>query len=414
MLILMFLICPLTAEEKLLASLVLTAHERDIGETPLSVSCDGLITHENDERLLLYEMNAQERRLIPSQVENGIYKRVWWMLDGGLSAGSQRSFQLVLSDSVTPTITPMNFSLLRDDLVLMENRQNRLNYHFGVVEPPDGASPLFRRSGFIHPLWSPRGQVLTRIQPPDHLHHFGIWNPWTKTRFQGREIDFWNLGQGQGTVRFAGFTAFIRGPLFCGFKARQEHIDLTQQPEVVALNEVWDVRAWKAGEASSWWCDFNTFLSCATDSAIVLEAYRYGGGLGFRAMESWTRETCRVLTSEGRTRIDADGSRARWCLVSGENELNEEAGILFLSHPENRDFPEPMRVWPLDANDGRGDLFFEFCPIRLTEWSLRPGREYRLKYRMVVFDGELTAEQAEQMWQDFAHPPFVQVIPATR
>jgi hypothetical protein len=309
----------------------------------------------------------------------------------------------------------MNYSLSHDDLVLMENHQKRLNYRFRVIEPPNGASPLFRRSGFVHPLWSPRGQILTRIQPPDHLHHFGVWNPWTKTRFQGREIDFWNLGQGQGTVRFAGFTAFVRGPLFSGFKARQEHVDLTQQPEVVALNEMWDVRAWKADKDSSrWCCDFAVFLSCATDSSILLEAYRYGGGLGFRAMESWTRETCRVLTSEGRTRIDADGSRARWCLVIGENELNQEAGILFLSHPENRDFPEPMRVWPLDANDGRGDLFFEFCPIRLTEWSLLPGREYRLKYRMVVFDGELTAEQAEQMWQDFAYPPQVRVIPATR
>ena len=46
-------------------------------------------------------------------------------------------------------------------------------------------------------------------------------------------------------------------------------------------------------------------------------------------------------------------------------------------------------------------MFFEFCPIRHQEWVLEPGIEYMLQYRMVVFDGELTPEEAEQYWKEF-------------
>ena len=78
-----------------------------------------------------------------------------------------------------------------------------------------------------------------------------------------------------------------------------------------------------------------------------------------------------------------------------------------MSHPENRMHPEPMRIWPVDANGGRGDMFFEFCPIRHEEWKIAPNEDYELNYRMVVFDGELVPDEAEAYWQAFAHPPEI-------
>ena len=78
-----------------------------------------------------------------------------------------------------------------------------LTYVHRVTLPPEGIDPLYKRSAYIHPLWSPGGERLTRIQPPDHYHHYGIWNPWTRTHFQDRNVDFWNLVAAEGTVRFA-------------------------------------------------------------------------------------------------------------------------------------------------------------------------------------------------------------------
>jgi len=40
-----------------------------------------------------------------------------------------------------------------------------------------------------------------------------------------------------------------------------------------------------------------------------------------------------VLTSEGKTRKDADGSYARWCMITGETGKDQTSGIIFMSHP---------------------------------------------------------------------------------
>jgi hypothetical protein len=83
--------------------------------------------------------------------------------------------------------------------------------------------------------------------------------------------------------------------------------------------------------------------------------------------------------------------------------------VTFFSHPSNREYPEPMRVWPENMN-GRGDLFFEFCPIRLKEWELLPGKVYRLKYRILVYDGRIDTKAAERVWSDFAFPPVITIL----
>jgi hypothetical protein len=281
-----------------------------------------------------------------------------------------------------------------------------------MIEAPEGTNPLYgRRGAYIHPLFSPEGHVLTNVQPADHYHHYGIWNPWTRTVFEGRSIDFWNLAEGEGTVGNSGILSTYSGELFAGFRVHHDHVDLqAPEGEKTALNETWEVRAWMPsinGE-SVWLIDCTFLLNCATDSTVVLSQYRYGGGIGFRATAEWTRENSTVLTSEGITRPNADASYARWCRLEGATGPAGRSGIVFMSHPANRSHPEPMRVWPEDANGGRGDLFFEFCPIRHQDWVLNPGREYVLRYRMIVFEGELDESTIEQLWINYAFPAVIE------
>ena len=282
------------------------------------------------------------------------------------------------------------------------NGQPLLTYVHAETPAPEGQNPLYKRSAYIHPLCSPGGEVLTRIQPPDHFHHYGIWNPWTHTNFGGDSVDFWNLALGQGTVRFAEYLEEHETEGEAGFKVRHDHIYFPEEGgEKVAINETWDLRIHDADE-DSYIADMTVTLSPALDIPITLEAYRYGGGLGFRATEKWDTDNSTVLTSEGKTRADADGTGARWVLIEGESSVPQgRSGILFLSHPDNRAHPEPMRMWPPDQNNGIGNVFFEFCPIRHQEWILEPGKEYTLKYRMVVFDGIMDAETAENHWKNF-------------
>ena len=379
-------------------------------DCPVSFSLDQLNYNTDEGSLVLYELVKGQEISTPCQLETGHSAILWFILSGKTEKGQKREF--VLKREKQASVSE-KINLVKDyrDLKLQKEGKQILNYRFGLTYPPDGVNPIFRRSGFIHPLASPGGEVLTRIQAPDHYHHYGIWGPWTETHINGRMVDFWNLIKGEGTVEFAGFISEVEGSTFSGFKALQQHIDFgAKGRDQIAINENLDVRAWNIQD-NKWMVDYTTTINCPLDSGIMLDAYRYGGGIGYRATEKWHKDNCTVLTSEGKTRADADGSNARWCLVEGESAVAEgRSGILFLSYPANRMHPEPMRIWPLDANGGRGDMYFEFCPIRHNEWKLEKGQDYSLKYRMIVFDGKMTTGEAEAYWQEFANPPKLVVL----
>ncbi|MCE4563427.1 PmoA family protein [Maribellus sp. CM-23] len=383
-------------------------------DAPVSVSLDGINYNTDQGKLVLYEKNRQGEIAIPSQIESAHSARLWFLVKGELKKGTTREFILKREEQEIKASEKVIVAKDDEDLRLTMNDKPILKYRYAVTLPPKEASPLFKRSGYIHPLWSPEGQELTRIQAPDHYHHYGIWGPWTKTHIDGREVDFWNLLKGQGTVKFAGFLSEAEGEVFSGFKALQQHIDFgTAGEDEVAMNEILDVRAWNTGD-DIWMIDYTTSLNSPLENGIMLDAYRYGGGIGWRATEKWNKDNCTVLTSEGKTRLDADGSNARWCMVEGESDTEEgRSGILFLSHPSNRMHPEPMRVWPLDANGGRGDMYFEFVPIRHNDWKLDSKQDYTLKYRMIVFDGKMDVETAEKFWNSFAGNPTIEMSKAT-
>lgn len=288
-------------------------------------------------------------------------------------------------------------------LTISSGNHKLLTYQFKTVNAPAGQDTNYKRSGFIHPLYAPHGQVLTRIQPPDHFHHYGIWNPWTHTVFEKDTIDFWNIKGRTGTVRFAKFTARKDAPTFAEYTALQEHIVFKKDgSEKVALNEWQTVRVNKPNEENNaYTVDFTSTMQCASNSPLLIVAYRYGG-FGWRATEYWDKNNSEMLTSEGNTRDNTDNTKARWIIVYGALPGNDEGGIVMLSHPSNYNYPEPLRIWDKKANGGRGDVFANFAPTKDKDWLLEPGKTYSLKYRLVVFNGKFSAAQAEAEWKTFA------------
>lgn len=379
--------------------------------TPVSADLDGFLNIHKMPFQLFEKVNG---KLIekPYQVENGFVTRIWLILDGTTETGMKREFFLYKSEKSCATKN-ITVDVTSEEIILKKDNLDILHYQTALLYPPAQVDTVYKRSGFIHPLMTPAGNVLTRVNPPDHYHHLGIWNPWTKVKIGNHVTDFWNLGEKQGTVRFSSINSTVNGQVYGGFSVKQDHIDFqgTNREELV-INEIWDIRAWNTeplNGSKAYLVDLASFLSVAGDSSVTFQAYRYGGGIGIRANEEWTKDNSAVLTSEGKTRVDADGTHARWADINGEFKDNGQSGIIFFSHPGNREHPEPMRVWPMDANNGRGDLFFEFCPIRYTDWILDPGNIFRLKYRMLVYDGKIDRATAERLWNDFAYPPVVRV-----
>ena len=397
------------SQSRQIASFSITP-ERDLPTQLISVDITGLEYSEED--ILVVYTDGRTQKL-PTQFLAAASPQLWFHPGKALKSGEKYDYEIYAED--TPE-APDRFLARKDKdhITVFSGEQEVLRYRHSLIEAPEGTNPLYRRQGaYIHPLFSPAGKTLTEIQPEDHYHHYGIWNPWTRTIFEGRPVDFWNLADGQGTVRYAGTLATWSGPLYGGFRVHHEHIDFTAPgADKTALNEIWEVGVWSTeiDDRPVWVIDYVFTLNCATDSAVMLSEYRYGGGLGFRATDAWTRYTSTVITSEGNTRKDADATNARWCMMEGSTGEGMRSGVVIMSHPANRSYPEPMRVWPEDEAGGIGYLFFEFTPIRQQEWQLLPGREYVLQYRMISFDGDLDKDLIDNFWYHYAYPPIVSMI----
>lgn len=269
-----------------------------------------------------------------------------------------------------------------------------LRYQAEAGELPPGVDPIYRRGGYIQSIHSPSGRLLTDDFPPDHIHHHGVWNPWTKTRFEDRQPDFWNMGQGSGRVDFIALDEVWEKDGKAGFTARHQFIDLSAKPPKVALLETWTVTAW--AENGRHIIDFSSTQECATDTPLKLPEYHYGG-LGFRGNRAWNgAANCQFLTASGKTdRIKVNTSREPWCWVGGKVD-DELCGIIILCHPENFRFPQPIRAHPTEP-------FFCYAPQQAGDMEITPGKPYTARFRFIAADGKPDAATAESSWKDY-HP----------
>lgn len=269
--------------------------------------------------------------------------------------------------------------------------------------PSPEIKPIFRRGGYIHPVYTPSGRIVTDDYPADHYHHHGIWYAWTKTEFEGRHPDFWNVGDGTGTVEFVAVDETWNGPVHAGFTARHRYVDVSAPKPVTALNERWEVIVYRVGQGKRPYSMFDLITTdeCATSSPLVLQEYRYGG-MGFRGHRQWLeKDNCFFLTSEGKDRATGHATRARWCHIGGRVD-GQLAGVAILDHPGNFRAPQPMRINP-------DQPFFNYAPSQMGEFKIEPGKPYVSRYRFIVYDGPPDKDELDRLWNDYANPPQVTV-----
>lgn len=376
------------------------------GALPLSVNLDE-ITLLPESELTLVEIVNNKPVPVPYQIENKGRRILYWIPEQNNKATKSRIFELKREDAVED-YSKVKVTDNNGALIINFNNKNLLQYNYKTHYPPAGVDTAFRRSGFIHPLWTSNGQSLTRIDAPDHYHHYGLWNPWTKVLFEGETLDFWNIKDNKGTVRFADLVSVNEGAVYGDYQTLHKHVAFKSNgEEKIAMNELQSVRIYRPDNEQGYYIvDMTIQLNCASDSPVLLQEYRYGG-LGWRATEKWHDDNSETLTSEGKVRKDADGTKARWVILQGSLD-QDYGGAVMMSYPTNYNHPEPLRIWPEKTN-GRGDVFANFSPTKDMDWSLQPGQNYVLKYRFLVFNGKFTKEQAEAAWQHFAYAPEISI-----
>ncbi len=348
-----------------------------------------------------YMLKKEGRPEIPLQVDDAGLG--WFILDQ-LAAGGQVLFDIQSTDSQEP---PAVSARREGRLVRLAAGGNEIAvYHVepGPLPRPD-IDPIYLRAGYLHPVNTPGGQIVTDDYPPNHIHHHGIWAAWTLTRFQGRTPDFWNMGGGTGTVLADGLEADWSGPVQAGLTALHRYVDLSAQEPIDVLKERWTTRVYHPVtlDRPVHILDVELEQWTLTDSALVLSEYRYGG-IGFRGRREWDGEENTVfLTSEGRTRADGHATRSRWVHIGGAAGSGM-VGAAVLSHPDNFQAPEPMRIHPSEP-------FFNYAPSQAGDWAIRPGERHRARYRFLLYDGEPDLAVLERAWRDYADPPKARLLP---
>lgn len=279
-----------------------------------------------------------------------------------------------------------------------------IGFQNGKANLSDGIDSVYRRGGYLHPVFSPSGLQVTDDYPADHKHHHGIWAAWTKTLFQGRKPDFWNVGQKTGAVNFTGFDEIVSGPVLASVVAKNSYVDKTATPHIQVLEEAFVVRVFNilGSEKPYYLFDVELRQQCMTEDPLKILNHIYGG-IAFRGNENWNgKENANFLTSGGKDRETGNATSANWVRVSGLIG-DKVTGVTILSHPDNFRSPQPLRIHPKEP-------YISFAPSQAGEFNIEPGKGYIAKYRFIVYDGVADTEFINRMWHEYSTPLEVKIM----
>ena len=261
-----------------------------------------------------------------------------------------------------------------------------MTYNADYIESPDADQPYYGRSGFIHPVYTPSGRIVTEGFPADHLHQHGLMFAWTRTSVEGRKVDFWNSKKQAGLIEHVE----TKSADDRGIVVRLRHVDRTASKPTTVLEEGWNLKIVPHDSMNVF--DLESVQMCVIDTPLSINEYHYGA-MCIRGPSAWL-EDATMLTSEGIGRPDGNHTRPNWVALSGKVD-GHTCGIAAIGHPGNFRAPQPVRLHP-------NKPYFCFAPMVLGSFQIEPSKPYRSRFRFAAFDGMPNADQLNELWRDFA------------
>lgn len=300
------------------------------------------------------------------------------------------AFILIILSSAALSTAELSSERKDGQLTFFASGQPVLSYNYDTVQPPEGMDKIYARSGFIHPLYSPAGKVLTDPFPIGHVHQHAVFSAWTQATFKHQVVDFWNQHRKLGTAKHVDLSHKEDS-----FEAKLQQVSSRRGP---AIDEEWEVNI-DEGE-DTFIVDLKIEQSCATEDEVYFHPYHYGG-FGFRGSAHWSEEDeehfegrMKVLTADGISDIEeSNHTTPGWIAVYGQID-GDMAGFVVMDHPSNFRSPQPIRVHPRMP-------YFVFTPVFKGSFILKPGFTYKAKYRIVTFDGEPDAKLIESWYREY-------------
>ncbi len=379
--------------------LVLEAGDHDRIDTIVKVPFDWSKAFENWNPEVAEISLEWEGQTIPAQWIPPSHGRVTgelvFILHNPLKAGERRTYS-IQGQAIAAQDSPYQVERVpKDHVKLLYEGKPILRYNDGIqIYEHDRSQKYLDRSGYVHPLWSPDGHVVTGDRCPDHPHQRGLFFAWTKCTFLDETVNFWELRTGHSETIADPEVGL--GPLAAVLNAKN-HLIALDQP---VLTEWLHYQVY-GGLSQGWVIDL-TLHHEALDEPLQVEQYHYGG-MAFRGPETWLDQKLGVSSSEGLPGRSANYTRARWCEMSGPvGDGDRFAGVTYFDNAENPRYPTYLRIHPnkpyfcITHQQNEGRFIDKDHPIQLS-------------YRILVHDGRPHPTRLESMANDIEFPPKAEV-----
>ena len=262
-----------------------------------------------------------------------------------------------------------------------------LRYNFRTVPVPKGVKGKYAvaRSDYIHPLYGPAGEVLTKDYSPDHPHHRGLYWAWPEVYYKGKKHDLHAL---QGV--FARPEKILRaegGPTGATIVAASKWLWEGTEPIV---REVTTIRASRRADGGRT-IDLTFAFTALVDGVAVARRGQsaYGGfNLRFSA-----RKNQKILPH---TDPPAVSPRRAWAQLVGVPPGGKEpVSVSILQHAANPHYPGDWVSYP------NLSWLQPTFPAKGVKHPLSKAKPLVLRYRLWVQNGPADEKTLAKLWADF-------------
>ncbi|MFT7033581.1 MAG: hypothetical protein ACJA2S_002089 [Cyclobacteriaceae bacterium] len=268
--------------------------------------------------------------------------------------------------------------------ILIKEKAEKVLFYQRATKSLDGK---FERSNYIHPLYGLDGNVLTEDFPEDHLHHRGIFWTWHQNYVGNKSVgDAWALENFSWEVTDSKATISDNGvllntvvnwksPLWLDANGKQKAF-AREKARIKVFSKEENYRV----------IDYEIEITALEDSLSIGGSEDEKGYSGF----SWRIKLPEDVKFEGEngevepTKLAIDAGA--WMNLSGSlSQEGSKEGVIVVSHDSNPYHPQP---WILRNKRSMQNAAF---PGR-DRYSIPKNKPLLLKYRMIVYQGELKAE----------------------
>ena len=263
---------------------------------------------------------------------------------------------------------------------------------------------------YFDPLGPVGGPSLTWVMPPDHPWHYGLWFSWKYLNGSNYWEENATTHRGEGHTTATRITCTPRDDDSALISMELSYHTAGKSPTDAILEETRTIEISAPRRDGSYDLDWTaTYTAGSSDVELNRTPLphehggkSYGGyaGLSLRLRNLDGREAHSTLGPVQFSAQDRYRGEATAFDYSGVLD-GQVVGVAIVDHPENLNAPTPWY-----AIRSRVMTFFTPAVICFKPYTLKAGKSFTLRYRVVVHRGRWNAERLKELYGRFTRKPL--------